>query len=517
MSKQSANNLRDKDRDYFDTNHLEENLKRRSVRGGAVTIAAQASKFVLKLGSTAVLARLLVPEDYGLIGMATVIVGFVEYFKDLGLSAATIQQAKINHQQVSTLFWINVVIGCLVALVVALFAPAVALIYQEPRLRAITLCLAISFVFSGLTVQHQALLQRQMEFSSLAKIEIIAMINGIVGSIISAYYGAGYWSLVILQLFTVVSNAIGVWLFCRWRPGLPSRNANIGSMLNFGRDLTGFNIINYFSRNLDNFLIGRVWGAQQLGLYAKAYQLVLLPINQINVPVDRVALPALSRLQNDPERYQKYYGRALLAITFLGMPLVMFLCVSADKVILLLLGKEWLKAIPIFQFLIPAAFIGTFNLATGWVYQSLNRNDRQLRWGIFSSVLNVIIFVVAIKWGALGIAAAYGLSRIIIVIPAIVYCYRGTWLKLTDFFAIIFLPTFGSIGAAIGVFILQRLFLREIELNTFASFSLDCLVYILFYGSIWCLIPQGRKRLRDILQIVVEYKKIEQIINEAIY
>lgn len=507
MSKQSANNLRDKDRDYFDTNHLEENLKRRSVRGGAVTIAAQASKFVLKLGSTAVLARLLVPEDYGLIGMATVIVGFVEYFKDLGLSAATIQQAKINHQQVSTLFWINVVIGCLVALVVALFAPAVALIYQEPRLRAITLCLAISFVFSGLTVQHQALLQRQMEFSSLAKIEIIAMINGIVGSIISAYYGAGYWSLVILQLFTVVSNAIGVWLFCRWRPGLPSRNANIGSMLNFGRDLTGFNIINYFSRNLDNFLIGRVWGAQQLGLYAKAYQLVLLPINQINVPVDRVALPALSRLQNDPERYQKYYGRALLAITFLGMPLVMFLCVSADKVILLLLGKEWLKAIPIFQFLIPAAFIGTFNLATGWVYQSLNRNDRQLRWGIFSSVLNVIIFVVAIKWGALGIAAAYGLSRIIIVIPAIVYCYRGTWLKLADFFAIIFLPTFGSIGAAIGVFILQRLFLREIELNTFASFSLDCLVYILFYGSIWCLIPQGRKRLRDILQIVVEYKK----------
>jgi O-antigen/teichoic acid export membrane protein len=157
--------------------------------------------------------------------------------------------------------------------------------------------------------------------------------------------------------------------------------------------------------------------------------------------------------------------------------------------------------------LIPAAFIGTFNLAMGWVYQSLNRNDRQLRWGIFSSVLNVIIFVVAIKWGALGIAAAYGLSRIIIVIPAIVYCYRGTWLKLADFFAIIFLPTFGSIGAAIGVFILQRLFLREMNLNTFASFSLDCLVYILFYGSIWCLIPQGRKRLRDILQIVVEYKK----------
>jgi O-antigen/teichoic acid export membrane protein len=507
VSKQSKHNSSGKYENYFDTDHLEKNLKRRSVRGGAVTILAQASKFVIKLGSTAVLARLLVPEDYGLIGMATVIIGFVEYFKDLGLSAATIQRAKITHQQVSTLFWINVAVGCLVALVVALLAPVVALIYQEPRLQKITLCLAINFVFSGLTVQHQALLQRQMQFSSLAKIEIIALMSGIVGSIVAAYYGAGYWSLVILQLLTVVSNAIGVWFFCSWRPTLPSRDADIGSMLSFGRDLTGFNILNYFSRNLDNFLIGRVWGAQQLGLYAKAYQLVLLPINQINVPVDRVALPALSRLQNDPERYQKYYARAILVITFLGMPLVMFLFVCADKVILLLLGKDWLDAIPIFQFLIPAAFIGTFNMATGWVYQSLNRNDRQLRWGIFSSLLNVIIFLIAIKWGALGVAAAYGLSRIVIVAPAIAYCYQGTWLKLTDFVSTIFLPTFGSIGAAIGVFALQRLWFNSLELNTFAGLMLEGLFYLLFYSLIWVLIPQGRQRYCEIRQIVGEYKK----------
>lgn len=507
MSKQNGNNFRGKYQDYFDTDHLEGSLKRQSVRGGAVTIAAQGSKFVIKLGSTAVLARLLMPEDYGLIGMATVIIGFVEYFKDLGLSTATVQRAKINHQQVSTLFWINVAVGCLVALTVALFAPVVALIYQEPRLRDITLCLAVNFVFSGLTVQHQALLQRQMQFASLAKIEIIALISGIVGSTTAAYYGAGYWSLVILQLVTVVTNALGVWFFCDWRPALPSRDADIGSMLSFGRDLTGFNIINYFSRNLDNFLIGRVWGAAQLGLYAKAYQLVLLPINQINVPVDRVALPALSRLQNDPERYQKYYARAILVITALGMPLVMFLFVSADQVILLLLGKDWLDAIPIFQFLIPAAFIGTFNMATGWVYQSLNRNDRQLRWGIVSSAINVIIFLVAIRWGALGVAAAYGLSRLMIVVPAIVYCYRGTWLKLTDFVSTIFLPTFGSISAAIAVWILKRFWLGQMELNTLASLSLDCLFYTLFYGLVWISIPQGRKRCREIWQIVGEYQK----------
>ncbi|MEM6612813.1 MAG: lipopolysaccharide biosynthesis protein [Cyanobacteria bacterium P01_C01_bin.72] len=507
MSKQSETNSRGKYQNYFDTAHLEGNLKRRSVRGGAVTIAAQGSKFVIKLGSTAVLARLLLPEDYGLIGMATVVVGFVEYFKDLGLSAATIQQAEINEKQVSTLFWINVAVGCLVALVVALFAPLVAAIYQEPRLQAITLGLAVNFVFSGLTVQHQALLQRQMQFASLAQIEIMAILVGIGGAITSAYYGAGYWALVILQLLTVLANAIGVWSVCRWRPGLPSKNANIGSMLNFGRNLTGFNIINYFSRNLDNFLIGRVWGAQPLGLYAKAYQLVLLPITQINVPVNRVALPALSRLQNDPERYQKYYYRAILAITALGMPLVMFLGVAADQLILLLLGEQWLKIIPIFRWLIPAAFIGTFNMATGWVYQSLNRTDRQLRWGVFSSVVNVIIFATAIKWGALGVAAAYGVSRIIIVVPAILYCYGGTWLKWTDFIATIFLPAFASIAAAFGVWVLRYSWLAAMELNLGISLALNCLAYILFYGLIWLLIPQGRRRYREIGQIVQEFRK----------
>lgn len=506
MSKQNHESSPSKYQTYFDTAHLEGDLKQRSVRGGVITIAAQAGKFIIKLGSTAILARLLVPQDYGLIGMATVVIGFVEYFKDLGLSAATIQRAQIDHQQISTLFWINLIIGCVVAVVVALLAPVVAQIYHEPRLQEITLCLAINFVFGGLTVQHQALLQRQMQFASLAKIEVIAMLVGIIGAIFSAYYGAGYWALVILQLLTVMSNAIGVWIFCGWRPGLPSWNANISSMLNFGRNLTGFNIINYFSRNLDNFLIGRFWGAQELGLYAKAYQLVLLPINQINVPVNSVALPALSRLQNNPQRYQKYYYRAILVITSLGMPLVMFLFVSADRVILLLLGEQWIDAIPLFQFLIPAAFIGTFNVATGWVYQSLNRTDRQFRWGIISSTINIIIFATAVRWGAIGVAAAYGISRIFIIVPTISYCYQGTCLRWIDFTTTLFLPAFTSIGSAIGVLVVKHLFIAKITANLIVGLSLDCLCYILFYSCLWISFPMGRRRFNEILHTVAEYR-----------
>ncbi len=312
MAKSTKNKLPDLNKQFFCTDHLKTELKQRSVRGGAVTLVAQAIKFVLRMGSTVVLARLLSPEDYGLIGMATVVIGFVQLFKDLGLSAATVQKSEINHQQVSTLFWINLIISFAIALLVIALAPLVARFYDEPLLRGITMALAITFIFGGLTVQHQALLQRQMRFAALAKIEIISMLVGVIVAVASAWYGLGYWALVHMQIATVITNAIAVWLSCSWRPGLPSQDSAIKSMLAFGGNLTGFRLVNYFSRNLDNLLIGRYWGSQQLGLYAKAYQLVLLPIEQINSPVNSVALPTLSSLQSEPEKYSKYYYKAIL-------------------------------------------------------------------------------------------------------------------------------------------------------------------------------------------------------------
>jgi O-antigen/teichoic acid export membrane protein len=478
---------------FFCTKHLKNDLKGRSVRGGAVTITAQAIKFVLRMGSTVVLARLLAPEDYGLIGMATVIIGFVQLFKDLGLSAATVQKAEINHQQVSTLFWINLGVSFVISLIVIGLAPVVAWFYNEPRLNAITLVLAINFVFGGLTVQHQALLQRQMRFTNLAKIEIVSMSVGVMAAIVSAWYGLGYWALVVMQIATAITNAIGVWISCRWRPGFPSKNSAIKSMLAFGGNLTGFRLVNYFSRNLDNLLIGRYWGSQQLGLYAKVYQLVLLPIEQINNPVNSVALPTLSSLQSEPAKYCRYYYKAILIITSLGMPIVGFMFASADKVILLMLGEQWLGVVPIFQFLMPAAFIGTFNVATGWVYQSLGRTDRQFRIGILMSLTDVAIFLFGLRWGAIGIAAAYGLSRPIFMVITIVYCYIGTPLKVSDFFKTIFRPTVASLSVAIALMVINYFLL--VDINAFLALLLVFFLYFSFYILFWIVILEVNPNL----------------------
>ncbi|MGL6338923.1 MAG: lipopolysaccharide biosynthesis protein [Waterburya sp.] len=489
---------------FFCTKHLKQDLKGRSVRGGAVTITAQAIKFVLRMGSTVVLARLLSPEDYGLIGMATVIVGFVQLFKDLGLSAATVQKVEINHQQVSTLFWINLVVSWIIALVVVGLAPVVAWFYNEPRLSGITLALAINFVFGGLTVQHQALLQRQMRFKSLAKIDIVSMSVGVIAAIVAAWYGLGYWALVVMQIATVITNALAVWLICSWRPGFPSKDSAIKSMLAFGGNLTGFRLVNYFSRNLDNLLIGRYWGSQQLGLYAKAYQLVLLPIEQINSPVNSVALPTLSSLQSEPEKYRKYYYKAILLITTLGMPIVGFMFASADKVILLMLGEQWLGVVPIFQFLMPAAFIGTFNVAAGWVYQSLGRTDRQFRIGMVMATTDILLFSLSLRWGAIGVAAAYGLSRPFLMVISIVYCYTGTFLKVADFFKTISRPIIAAISAAIALIGINYFLL--VDVNLFVGLFIDLCLYFCFYLAIWIFMPGGKSEMREILHILKTLK-----------
>lgn len=495
----------DKNNKYFSTEHLKADLKGRSVRSGAVTMVAQVGKFSIQMTSTVVIARLLTPEDYGLFGMVTVITSFAGLFNDLGLSTATIQKAEINHRQVSTLFWINVALGCTVALIVAALAPAVASFYSEPRLTWITLGLSLNFIFSGLTVQHNALLKRQMRFVTFAQIEIISMFVSVTTGIIFAFYGVGYRALVFMQWAGAATYLIGVWAACGWRPGLPGKSSDLASMLAFGGNLTGFNIVDYWTRNLDNLLIGRYWGPQQLGLYSKAYQLLLLPIQQINNPMTSVALPALSHLQSEPERYRAFYCKAILSVTTLGMPIAALMFASADKVILLMLGKDWLGAVTLFRLLMPAAFVSTFTVATGWICQSLGRTDRQLRAGLVTSTIISIVFLVSVRWGTSAMAAAFGLSQPILVLFAIIYCYKGTPLRFTDLVSTIYRPALASIGAAAVLMGVQN-FLPS-GINVAISLLVDSVLYGLFYLAIWMVLPNGRQTLLELLIVIEKFRK----------
>ncbi len=486
--------------DYFRTEQLQGDLKRRSVRGGLIVVAAQGVKFTVQTGGTLVLAHFLVREDFGLVAMVTAVVNFVALFKDLGLSTATIQRETINHEQVSTLFWANFGVSILVSLVIVGLAPLVSWFYTEPRLALIMMALASSFIFSGLGVQHAALLKRQMCFAAIAKAEMGSIIFSVFVGILAAYWGAGYWSLILWRVTQAVSNGLLLWFLCPWRPGRPAWAPGTWSMLTFGSSVTGFTVFNFLSRNLDNILIGKYWGPGELGLYTMAYRLLLLPIQQLNAPVTSVALPALSRLQTDPQRYSRYYYKAIGLITMIGMPIVSFLFIAADKVILVFLGEKWTDVVIIFRCLMPAAFIGTFNVATGWTFLSLGKTTRLFRWGLFSATANALIFMVSVQQGVVALALAYSLTRPLFLIAVAVYSFQGTPLRLSQLIRTLFRPTVTSLVAAISVYGMN-LVLQSNTLPISVALLIDGILFLMTYLLAWLLIPGGPSKLQELINM----------------
>lgn len=417
----------------FETDHLRSNLGRKTARGGLTTVTAQGIQFLLVLGGTAVLARLLSPSDFGLIGMATVVVGFAAMFKDAGLSMATVQRDQITREQISTLFWVNVMLNIILAACVLASAPLVALFYRREELAGITAALSLSFVISGFMIQHQALLRRHMHFFALATIAIAAQVANLGTSVALAALGWGYWSLVGGAIALSLAGTTLTWVLCPWRPSRPRRRTGARDMLRFGGQLTGFNVLNYFSRNMDNVLIGRVLGAQALGYYNKAYHLMTQPLAQINAPVSAVAVPALSRLLHDPLRYRAFYTRMLSSITTVTTPIIVFLAVYSEEVVRIVLGDRWLSVAPIFTILAFAGFWQPATNTTGWLFVSQDRTRQMLYWGVFSSVVVVTSFVVGLSWGVIGVAAAYAVASVCLQVPLIIYVTRRGPVRARDY------------------------------------------------------------------------------------
>lgn len=489
---------------HFRTDHLKADLRGRSVRGGTVTMIAQACKFGLSLGSNVLLARLLTPQDYGLISMVSTVTVFVAMFKDMGLSTATVQKAEINHDQISTLFWVNVVFSIATMLLTAAIAPAIAWFYGDPRLTWITLVSASGLIFGGLTVQHQALLNRQMRFAALATIDIASMLSGIATAIVLAWYGAGYWALVLMQLAMGIASTVGVWVMCGWRPGLPVWHSGIRSMLIFGGNLTGFGIINYFARNLDNVLIGRYWGAQQLGLYTKAYSLLLLPIQQINAPIAAVALPTLSRLVDSPDRYRQAYLRIVEKISMLTMPGMVFMIATSDWLVQFILGPQWSDTSSIFALLGIAGLIQPVANSTGWLFMSQDRTNHMFQWGFIGGTTAIVSFVAGLPWGPVGVAASYSIIWICLCMPLLFWFVGRTGPVRTGDFYRVLAP---FVCASLCTLFALLAFRKYVEVsNPLIGCAIAFGITVVTFLSILTAMPAGRLALQDLKNLVVGRK-----------
>jgi O-antigen/teichoic acid export membrane protein len=407
-------------------------LKQRTIRGGLARLFAQAANFLIRGGSLMILARLLGPKDFGLVGMVTAFTGVLILLRDFGLSSAAIQRATVTEEQISTLFWINLLVGTLLGFLTVAMAPLIAAFYHEPRLFAVTAALAAGFIFNAAGVQHSALLQRQMRFTTLAIIGVLSLFVGTALAIIGAKAGYGYWALVAMTVSLPLTATIGAWLTTGWIPGMPQRRTGIRSMMRFGGIVSLNSLVAYSAYNADKVLIGRFWGTDVLGIYGRAYQLTNIPTENLNSAVGEVAFSALSRLQDDPSRLKSYFLKGYSLVLAMTLPLTIACTVFANDVVSVILGPKWMDAVVIFRLLAPTILIFALINPLGWLLVSLGLVRRSLNIALVFAPTLIAGYLVGLPYGPKGVAFAYSAVMALWVIPFIAWCVRGTAVSFWD-------------------------------------------------------------------------------------
>jgi O-antigen/teichoic acid export membrane protein len=378
-------------------------------------VLSQGSRFLISV----ILARLIVPADFGLLGMVLVFTGFAGLFGDFGFGQSLIQREKIEERHRSSVFWLSLAIGFLLAGITVVAAPPTAHFYREPRLVPVMMLIAVSFPLGSLGTVQKALLSRDMKFRALGLIDVATTVISGLAAILLALRGFGVWSLVWQQILSYVGAMIGMWWVLGWRPHLTFDRGAVAELFGFSANLTGFSVVNYWFRNGDNLLIGRYFGSAPLGIYSRAYSLMLLPLSQVTWVMAGVMFPALSKLQNDKMRVKNIYIRMVSIIGLITFPMMLGLLVVSDHFVLALYGPAWAEMIPVLRIFCILGMAQGISSTVGLIFQSQGRTDWMFWWGSFSGGVSMVGIIIGVWMGSLAaIATCLLCVGILLVIPS---------------------------------------------------------------------------------------------------
>lgn len=443
----------------------------------------QAWKMILGFGSTVILARLLAPSDFGLIAMIWSAMALIMLFQDLGLAQAVIQRQDLQRQQVGFLYWCTAGVSVTLAAIMFAGAPLLAAFYGEERLVDLSRAFACLIVMGGLQSIPMALLTRKSRFKTIAILEAVSATSGFVVAVTAAFVWRSYWALFASALVTAVLSLAGAWLTTGFRPGPPKFDQGARELLRFGGSLTGFSFVNYFSRNMDNILLGRYHGSVELGFYDRAYRLLLFPIAQVHGPVGRVMVPLLSRLQSNPAKYRQGYLECVTLILTAAQPGIAFMIVFAKEIFDVVLGERWANAVPIFQVLGIVSLHQIMTSTFGWLYISQARGGEFFRVGTVTSSVTVLAFILGLPWGGVGLAVAYCISEYV-QLPFI-------WAKMGSRGPVGTRDLFGTaipqaIACVVTILLLTLIHRSIGQVGLLAYFLIGCLSYAAYLCVLLC-------------------------------
>lgn len=445
-----------------------------------------------------ILARLLEPKEFGLITASLVVIGFLSIFRDLGISSAIIQRAELSSELTNSVFWVIVIIGVMMNLILFFSAYWIAEFYNASELTNVLKVMSFGFSITSLSIIHQALLEKELKFKQIALYEMIAIISGSFSAVAFAFLNFGVWSLVIQGLVSAACLSIILGFKSPFKPKFIFSISEIKSVYKFSLNLSGFNIINYVVRNADYVLIQKYIGGEPLGLYNIAYRIMLYPLQNITAVFSRVMFPLYSKLQGDNFTIRGMYIRLANNIALLSFPLMLFITASADILLLSLLGEKWSESIPLLIILAPVGMIQSIYTPAGTIFQAKGRTDLWFKWGLFTGVIFVTAFIIGLKWGIKGVALGYLFASAITIYPGLRISLKLIELPVKNFIE--------SFGRTFLISIVMFFLIYFVKIFLFSYMTHIILLIFLLLLSLIFYIPVSlifnRQNVDDLLNII---------------
>lgn len=455
------------------------NLKSKVKHGLKWTFVDQILSQVIFLIFSIFLARILSPSTFGIIGMITVFSNFAILFIDLGFSAALIQKKEVTEAHFSSVFWLNVAIGIVMYFLFYIGAPFISAFYNQPELTLLIRVICLSFIVTSFSSIQANLLIKNLEFKKKVIINWIAMSIGYLIAFILAYKGYGVWALVVMTLATSILNSILYWIVSSWTPLLIFDWKKIKELSHYGLNFLGDTSINYWSRNYDNFIIAKVLGSNDLGIYSRAYSLMLLPLRNITTIVTKVMFPAFSQKQDDLVVLKKYYLNIILYIALITFPIMIGLSLVSTEFVLLFFGRKWMAMVPVLSILSGLGAIQSIISLNGLIYNSLGKTNIAFKVSLISNIVLIIAFTIGVNYGIIGISYSYLIASLVLFLPIYSTAIKQLNISLLEVFMVLKGVLLATLVMAVVLFLFNSYF----DLSLLIGLILKIILGFVIYGT----------------------------------
>jgi Membrane protein involved in the export of O-antigen and teichoic acid len=479
------------------------NLRQNAVKGVVWSAITSWGRQVIAFIVFSLLARLLGPETFGLVAMASVFLAFIQIFVDQGFSEALVQRHELEPKHLDTAFWTNLGIGLLITGFCISTAGLIANLFSQPQLTPIIRWLSLSFLISALSKVQEAILRRNLAFKPLAIRSLVAVVAGGLCGVIMAFMGFGVWSLVGQQLTNGLVQILVLWWASDWRPGLNVSLRHFRELFSFGINVVVMNILEYVNIRADDFLIGYFLGPVALGYYSIAYRLMMIVLDLLTNTMNQVAIPLFSRLQKEPERMREAFYRVTELASLVSFPIYLAMAALAPELVRILFGTKWLPSIPVIQVLSLIGVLHSVFYFNGTVIIAMGKPSWKLMINLIYSIANFAAFIAVVHWGIVAVAAAYVIRGYLIAPPIELWSvWRLIDTNLSTYLRQYIGPLIGSLAMVATIFGVKHFLSGFVSLYILLGVCVvsGALIYMV---TILMIAPKSVRQVLDIAQLVL--------------